>query len=287
MIFTIISGILATGCGQKDVIKIGHKNFTEQRILGQMFSILIEENTDYKTSVTEFGSSSLVFEALKSNQVDMYADYTGTAYASVLGQNDLKDPQQVYDYVKEEYAKQYKIDWLEPLGFNNTYTFSVTKEAAEKYNLKTFSDLSKAAPDLRLGVTLEFLEREDGLPGVKETYGGFDFKDEKALDPGLRYTALDGNEVDVIDAFATDGKIVEYGLITLEDDKPFFPPYYVAPLVHQDFAKKYPEVVDLLLKLQDKISDEEMQKLNYEVDQTLKSERDVAEEFLKAKGLID
>lgn len=283
--FIIILGILTAGCGKKNVIRIGHKNFTEQRILGQMFAVLIEENTDYKTDIKEFGSSSLVFEALNNKQIDLYADYTGTAYASVLKQSALKDPQKVYNYVKNEFAENYNIDWLEPMGFNNTYTFSVRKEIAEQYNLNTFSDLSKAAPNLRFGVTMEFLEREDGLPGVKQAYGGFEFKDEKALDPGLRYAAVAEKEVDVIDAFSTDGKIVEYNLVILEDDKHFFPPYYVAPLIHQESAEKYPEVVELLLKLKDQISDKEMQELNYKVDENRMPEKQVAEEFLKSKGL--
>lgn len=290
IIYTVIVilclGIILSGCGKKNTIRIGHKNFTEQRILGQMFALLIEEHTNYKTDVKEFGSTSLVFEALKNNQIDISGEYTGTAYAAILNQNELKEPQAIYDYVKKEYAEQFQINWLEPIGFNNTYTFSVRKEIAEQYNLKTFSDLAEAAPNLRLGVTMEFLEREDGLPGVKKVYGGFEFKEEKALDPGLRYTAIAENEVDVIDAFSTDGKIVEYNLTILEDDKQFFPPYFVAPLIHQESAKNYPEIVEVLLKLKNQISDEEMQELNYKVDEKRIPEAKVAEEFLKAKGLI-
>ena len=268
------------------MFKIGHKNFTEQRIVAQMISVLIETETGKKTEVTEFGGTNIVFEALKNDEVDIYPEYTGTAYGAVLAQDELKDPQKVYDYVKEEYMNQWGITWGGAMGFNNTYTFAVRPEIAQQYNLKTFSDLSKVASELRMISTTEFMERSDGLPGIKSTYGGFEFKDEKTLDPGLRYAAIDQNEGDVMDAFSTDGKLIEFGLVVLEDDKNFFPPYYAAALYRKGFAEENKDIYDAVEKLAGMISDKEMQELNFEVDNKGTNERTVAENFLKAKGLI-
>ncbi len=280
-------GIVLTGCGAKNTtVKITHKNFTEQRILGQMFAVMIENNSEYKTEVKELGGTNICLEAIKSGNMDLYPDYTGTAYTAILQQDTLNDPQEIYEYVKSTYKKQFDIEWLDPLGFNNTYTFAVRPEVAEKYNLKTFSDLSKVASELRFIVTAEFLERADGLPGVQSTYGGFEFKQVNAMDPGLRYTAIKENAGDVMDAFSTDGKIIEYGLVILEDDKKFFPPYYVAPLVNGKFASKHPEIVDILNQLANQIDEEAMQKMNFQVDEQGMSERDIAEAFLKSKGFI-
>jgi osmoprotectant transport system substrate-binding protein len=279
-------GILTTGCGsKKDVIKIGHKNYTEARVLGQMFRILIEKNTDYETDIKEFGGTSICLEALKNEEIDMFPEYTGTAYTAILGQSELTDPKAVYDYVKEAYQKEFNILWLNELGYNNTYTFAVNKETAEKYNLKTFTDLQKASNELVLGATMEFIEREDGLPGIEEVYN-IKFKDVKGMDPGLRYTAINDRKIDVMDAFSTDGKLLALNLSILEDDKQFFPPYYVAPILHQNFADKHPEIVDLLNKLGNQVTEEEMQKLNNQVDSDGLPEEKVVEDFLRSKGLI-
>ncbi len=287
MIMILALGAL-TGCeeGEK-VIKIGHKNYTEQRILGQLFSKIIEAKTDYETDVTEFGSTSIVFGALKEGEIDMYPEYTGTAYAAQLDESGLNDPQEVYDYVKKAFEEEYNLYWLNEMGFNNTYTLSVRPEVAEKYNLETISDLAEVSDELVLGAVMEFIEREDGLPGVKEHYGGFEFEDVTALDPGLRYNAVEEGDVDVIDAFSTDGKIIVYNLKVLEDDKEFFPPYFGAPVVTENIYNEYPEVVEALNELKQVATDEDMQELNYKVGEEKRNPEDVAEEFLREKGLIE
>lgn len=287
LIIISLATLVLAGCkGKENVIRIGHKNYSEQRILGQIMSVLIENELGYKTEVTEFGGTSLVFEALKSGDMDIYAEYTGTAYGAVLGESTLKDPQEVYDYVKEVYKKEYNIIWLDPLGYNNTYTFAVLPEIAEKYQLKNFTDLSKVSTELRMVSTTEFLEREDGLPGVQKIYGGFEFKDTRSMDPGLRYAAMKEGQADVMDAFSTDGKLIEYNLVVLADDLSFFPPYYVAPVVNGDFAEKQADVLKVLKKLGNITSESEMQQLNYQVDEKGINEREVAENFLREKGLI-
>jgi len=291
MILFLVAALLVTGCsGGSDsdakLIKIGHKNYTEARILGQIFSQLIEANTEYETKVTEFGGTTIAFEALKAREIDVYPEYTGTAYGAILSQSALKDPDAVYDYVAKEYKEQFDIEWLPEMGFNNTYTFSIRRPLAEKYNLKTVSDMIEVADELRFAATVEFLNREDGLPGVKKHYKDFTFKEEMGIDPGLRYEAIKSDQTDIIDAFSTDGKIVEYDLVVLEDDKQFFPPYYVAPIMNGESYQAYPEVVAEFEKLEKIMDESVMQQLNYEVDVEKRPIEDVAHDFLVSAELI-
>lgn len=278
--------LMLVGCGaDKNTVKIGHKNYTEARILGNMFSLMVENHTDYDTSLIELGGTAVCFEALKSGDIFVYPEYTGTGYSVVLKGNTLKDPQEVYDFVKEEYKKDYNIDWLNPLGFNNTYTMTVRKELAEELNLKTISDLVPHTPNLIIGAEMEFLERSDGLPGLKEAYGIDKFKEEKGMDIGLTYAALKDGVLDVNDAYGTDGRIKKFDLVSLEDDKQFFPPYYVSPLANETLMNDYPEAVEALNMLDGHFTDIEMQELNLSVDEGANA-RTVAEEALRGKGLI-
>lgn len=288
---TMITAMLAlTACGgqseEKSTLRIGHKNFTEQRILGQMFAAVIEAKTDYDTEVTEFGGTQLVFEAITNNEVDIYGDYTGTLYTAMLEMAGETDPDKVKEIVQEKIEADYPLHLLEPLGFNNTYTLSVNKDIAAKYNLKTMSDLQEFGPELTLGATMEFLERPDGMPGVKDLYD-IEFKEEVGLDPGIRYTAIENGDVDLIDAFSTDGKIKEYELVILEDDKQFFPPYYVMSIVNDDAFTNYPEAVEALRLLEGIVTEDAMQQMNYLVDEEGMPERKVAEDFLKEAGIIE
>lgn len=288
LMLTMIASVV--GCANNDeevTIRIGHKNFTEQRILGHIYAKMIENYTDYGTKVTEFGGSQLVLKALESDEIDLYGDYTGTLYATVLKEEGETDPEVVNNLVKEHMESEpYNFKILNPIGFNNTYTLSVRQETAEEYNLNTISDLAEIGPELKLGGFNEFMERPDGLPGLKEVYG-VSFADEVALDAGIRYTAIESGETDVIDAFSTDGKILQYDLKVLEDDKNFFPPYYVITLFNGGTAETYPEAVEAIEKLDGQISDEEMQLMNFKVDEEGLPEEKVAEDFLKEKGLIE
>lgn len=288
MIFLTMSiSIGALGCSsKKDTITVGSKNFNEQLIVGNMLADMIEDNTDLKVDrKLNLGGTNIAFDALKSNQIDMYVEYTGTGLVNIMKQKSMTDSDKVYNTVKDYYNKEYNITWLKPLGFNNTYTLSVRKDTAEKYNLKTFSDLAKVSNNLILGCTLEFNERQDGYPGLKTLYN-MEFKNVTPVDGGLRYTALANKKSDVIDAFSTEGLLKAFDLVVLEDDKNFFPPYYAAPIVSNETLKEHPEIEDLLNKLADKISDEEMREMNYKVDKQNADPAQVAEEFLKSKGLI-
>jgi len=281
-LFTLILG----ACGKKEdnVIKIGHKNFTEQRILAQMGAILIEENTDFTTRVSEFGGTMLVNQGMISGDLDLSFEYTGTGYIYLLNGSGLKDPEAIYEYVKEEMAKE-GMTWLSPMGFNNTYAFAVKKETAEKYNLKKFSDFVGVAENMSVGELGDFFEREDGMPGVKEAYG-FSFGKEVNMDPGLKFRAIEQGQIDVAVVYATDALIDKYELVVLQDDKNFFPPYDAVPRMKTEFAEKHPEIVEQMEKLGRIFSDEDMRKYNYEAEVLGVEIEEVARKALKEKGLI-
>lgn len=271
----------------EDTIVVASKNYTEQLILGNILSEFIKANTDLKVEEKfNLGGSQVTFNAIKSGAVDLYAEYLGTGYVSILNMTEPNsDREEVYNVVKERFKEDYKLDVLNPLGFNNTYAMAVTKETAEKYNLKTVSDLAKVANELVIGPTIEFPNRDDGLIGLEEAYN-MSFKAVKPVDGGLRYTALVNNETQVIDAFTTDGLIDKFNLTVLEDDKNFFPPYDAVTVVREDTLEKHPELKEVIGRLDGKLTEEKMRKLNYEVDINKRDVKTVAKEFLIEEGLI-
>ena len=279
---------------QRVDVVVGGKDFTEQEILTEVLAQLIEAQSDLTVARKPFlGGTMVCFNALKAGDLDLYAEYTGTGLVNILNREAIADPQQSYRVVKEAFAKQYGLAWLKPFGFNNTYTLTMRRQQAEELGIQTFSDLAKhlksgKEPTLSAAFTAEFLDRPDGYKGLAKAYG-LTFADEpKQLDPGLMYQACADGSVDVICAFATDGRIAAYGLATLQDDRRFFPPYFAAPLVRQATLQKHPELEELLNRLAGRIDDRTMQKLNYEVDrkENPRRVRDVARDFLERCGLI-
>lgn len=282
--------LIATGVflysRESDKIVIGSKNFNEQLILGNMLAELIEKNTNIEVDrKLNLGGTSIAFDALKAGELDMYVEYTGTGLVNIMGQPSVNDPDEAYNVVNDYFNKNYGITWLKPLGFNNTYTLAVSKETAEKYNLNTFSDLSKVSNQLTFGCTIEFSNREDGYLGLNKTYS-MNFKGVSPVDGGLRYTSLNNKKTDVIDAFSTDGLLKAFELKVLKDDKNFFPPYYAAPIVRNKTLERYPELKDLINNLAGKLDDEKMRELNYRVDKLNEDPAKVANDFLVESGLI-
>jgi osmoprotectant transport system substrate-binding protein len=287
----LLLALAAASCksrtGSADTVVVGSKHFTEQEVLGEMLSILIEQRAGL-TAVKKLnlGGTMVCFNALRAGDVDVYVEYTGTGLVNILDKEAIRDPDKAYETVKEDFKKKYGLVWLRPLGFNNTYTLTMRKEQAKALGIKTISDLEKYRDRLQPGFDAEFMERPDGYPGLTRHYG-FQFKKKpKQMDPGLMYKALQEGAVDVIDGFATDGRIPAYGLVTLKDDRGFFPPYYAAPLARSETLSKYPRLREALNLLGGRISDEAMQKLNFEVDEKERRPADVAREFLKSEGLI-
>ncbi|WP_110954664.1 ABC transporter permease/substrate-binding protein [Anaerosinus massiliensis] len=281
----VVNGI-SQGYTQDKVIAIGSKDWTEQEIIGNLLAELIETKTDIAVDrKLALGGTQVCFTALKSGDIDLYVDYSGTAYGDMLKYPPISDVEKVYDTVKKDLKEKYEIDVLKQMSFNNTYTLAVTKETAEKYNLKSISDLAKVGQQLTAATSLEFLNRDDGVIGLKKKYQ-FNFRNEIGIDGSPKYAALINKESDVTDAFSTDGLLKKYDLTVLEDDQHFFPPYYAIPLVRAETAEKYPEIVPIVEELGAMLTEEVMKDLNYQVDELKKDPKAVAHDFLTEKNLI-
>lgn len=259
----------------------------EPEILINMYKELIEANSDIKVKLEpNFGKTSFLYEALKNKQIDIYPEFSGTIASSLL-KNQVQvsnDPLEVYEAAREGILNQDKLVYLKPMEYQNTYALAVKKDYANKYDLKTISDLSKVEDSAVAGFTLEFNDRDDGNKGLKSLY-----KLElnvKTLEPNLRYQAINGGNVQIVDAYSTDSELIEYDLVVLEDDKQLFPPYQGAPLMRKDTLEKYPELEEILNKLAGQISAEEMSRMNYQVKVDKRSASEVAHEYLVNKGLV-
>ncbi len=282
---------LVAGCGKDSKggsVTIGSKDFTENILLGEMVAQLIEGNSAIKvTRKLNLGGTSVNFDGLKRGDLDMYVDYDGTAYSVHLGhQEAIADPTKIYDQVKKEFEEKFKLTWSKPFGFNNTYAIAMPRKLAEANNIKTVSDLAKQPDKFVFGTTNEFMGRKaDGYDPMVKTYG-LKFTDVKKMTAGLRYTAMQQNEIQVMDAYATDGKLKEFDMVILQDDKGFFPPYNGAVIVRMDTLEKNAGLMDVLNKLSGQLNDETMQELNYRVDVKGESVEKVAADFLKSRSLV-
>jgi osmoprotectant transport system substrate-binding protein len=288
LILTLLLGILS-GCNNAsdDKIVVSGKMWTEQYILTHMIAELLMEKTDLTVEVKEgLGEVSILTPALEKGDIDIYVEYTGTGLEAVLKEKVQpgEAADEILERVRKGYKEKYNVVWLEPLGFENTYTLAYRK--GEGIEAKTYSDLSEYASELIFGAPHQFYEREDGYDALAETYG-FSFKEKKSYDPNIMYEALKKGDVDIIPAFTTDGRIERYDLGTTKDDKGFFPPYYAVPIVRQEVLDAHPEVEEVLNLLAGQISEEDMTSLNAKVDIDQEDPREVARQFLKEKGLIN
>jgi osmoprotectant transport system substrate-binding protein len=290
MVAALLLSLLAAcgvgGAGSGATIKIGSKNFTEEFILGELYAQLLENNGFKVEKKLNLGATPIAQQALLNKEIDLYPEYTSTGLLEVLKLPPQTDRQAIFNTVKSEYEKQFKLTWLEPAPFNNTNTFAMTKARATELGIATYSDLAQKAGDLVLGGPPEFLERED-TKGLMQAYGGFNFKEVRQLDPGLRYQALLDGQIDVVVAFGTDGQIGGYDLLALKDDKNFYPPYQVAPVIRQDTLQANPNIATVLNGLAPKLDDTTMAKLNWMVDGPDKKEpAAVAKQFLTDQGML-
>lgn len=286
-VLLLLPSVVLTGCSSSNTVTVGSKDFSENIVLGEIFAQLIEAKTDLKViRKLNMGGTFVNFEAIKNGQIDLYPEYTGTALTAQLKMDVITDADETYRIVSEEFDKQFNIKWLKPLGFNNTYTLAVTNEIFETYRIETFSDLAAISENLVFGAEHEFFDRQDGFDGLVKTYG-MKFKGEpKKMNVSLKYQAMGSGDIDVTDAFATDGQIKQYNLKVLKDDKNFSPPYYAAPIIRKEVLEKYPELEQILNSLEGLIDDETMMEMNYKIDVDNQDIKKVAEDFLREKGLI-
>ena len=281
--------VLLSGCeSKKDTIHIATKPMSEQFILGEMLALLIEENSDLHVKITKGvgGGTSNIHPAMIKGDFDLYPEYTGTGWLVILKKDTLLPPDQLFSELQKEYSREYGLKWVAPYGFNNTYSLAVSNEMAKKYNLKTFSDLA-LYPDLfTFGAEYDFYEINDGYADLCAYYN-LKFKKNLDMDIGLKYEAMKSGKIDVINIFTTDGQLSHANLTVLKDDKHFFPSYYCATIVREETLKEHPELERILEKMNGILTDQEMADMNYKVDVEHRTEREVAVEFLKKKGLLN
>ncbi len=281
-----LSGCTATApTGPK--VKIGSKDFTEELLLGEMYALILEENGIPVERRLNLAGTQVAQEALTKGEIDMYPEYTGTGYLFILGIKDkVESPKQVFERTAADYKSKWNLVWLDPAPMNNTNAIAVTQAAAAKYNLKTLSDLAAAAPNIRFAAIPDFEQRPDGLAGLKQLYGGFEFQSLTVFDPGLKYKAVQDGQADAVIAFSTDGQISAYNLVLMEDDKGLWPPYQVAPVVRNQTLEQYPKIKDALNKLAPFLTNEALSSMNWKVDGDKQEYTAVAKAFLQEKGLI-
>ena len=275
--------VLLGACAGRDRVVVGAKNFTESDLLGELVAQQIERRTALPVERRlHLGGTFVCHQAITSGQIDVYVEYTGTALRAILKDSAAASRDSVYRLVAAAYARRFGLAWGKPLGFNNTFAIVVRGADARHYRLRRISDLAGVAPRWHAGFGPEFLDRPDGFPGLARVYGLRFAAPPLAMDLGLTYRALADGKVDVIAGNSTDGTIQALGLVSLEDDRGYFPPYEAAPVIRSALLERHPEIAAALDQLAGKISDAEMRRLNLEADVTHRDIRAIAREWLQA-----
>ncbi len=277
-----------SGVSDKRAIVVASKPTAEQYILGEIISQMIEKHTDIpvKRMFGIGGGTSNIQPALLSGKIDVYPEYTGTAWLFVLKKPQIRNPDSLFSALKTAYTEKYGLTWACRFGFNNTFTLAMPEVIANKENIKTFSELASRSDQFTFGAEFDFYEREDGFKGLSAAYP-FNFKNKVELDVNLKFQALANHTVGVINAFSTDSRIRQMKLRVLRDDKHFFPTYQAGIVVRNEILLHYPELVGILKRLQGTIDDKKMLELNYEVEIARKTPEEVAASFLKANNLLN
>ena len=285
----IILAWLLPSCGPSHAnrIVIGSKNFTESLMLGELLAQQIEGHSQLKVERRFYLAGTYIAQqAILSGRIDIYPEYTGTALTAILKEKVGSDKAEVYQRVKNEYETRLGLTLGPPLGFNNTFAMEIRGDDARRLNLKTLSQAAAYAPHWRAGFGYEFMERPDGYPGLAAAYGLHFAAPPRIMDLGLLAPALKDHQIDMAAGNATDGLIPALDLFVLDDDRHYFPPYEAVAVIRQQTLQQHPEVAAAIDQLAGKISDQEMQQMNYALDGKHRDVAEVAHEFLRSKGLI-
>jgi glycine betaine/choline ABC-type transport system substrate-binding protein len=277
----LLLALVLSGCAKRDRIVVGAKNFTESDLLAEIVAQQIERRTSLPVERRlHLGGTFVCHRAITAGDIDIYVEYTGTAFTAILKQPPIANPDSVYRFVAAAYARDFKLQWTAPLGFNNTFAILVRRADAQRYSLRSIADLGRVAARWKAGFGYEFLERADGFAGLARIYGLRFSRPPTAMDLGLTYRALAEHRVDVIAGNSTDGQIAALDLVALTDDRGYFPPYQAAPVVRAAVLDKYPAVRAALAALGGKISDVEMRRLNALADVEHKDIAEIARAWL-------
>jgi len=282
LIFVLMLGGCSAG---RHPIRVGSKNFTEQVVLGEIIAQHLEHRHQTVERRLNLGGTLLAHEALLNRQIDLYPEYTGTALSAVLKDPIATEPSAVLDRVRSEYLQRFQIEWLDPLGVDDSFAMVVSGPVARAKMLDTLTDAAKQTDGWSLGVGYEFEQRQDGLAALNKAYNPKWKGQPKTMDLGLLYKALEQGQVTMIAANATDGLLSKLDLKMLRDDQHAFPPYQVCVAVRQDSMSQTPGLREALQELSGKLTNQRMQELNYRVDGEHQPVAQVAAEFLKQSGL--
>ncbi len=283
-ILCVLIAALLTGCGPRNHIVVGSKNFTEQLILGEIIAQHIEARTHQEVErKLDLGGTLLAHQALLAGDIDMYPEYTGTAFTNVLKRSGVTDPAIVLEQVRAEYSSGFHLDWMDPLGFDNSFAMTIRGQDARARHLKTLSDAAADPMGFTLGAGYEFLIRPDAYGALNRAYSIKWDAAPKSMDLGLLYQALEQKQVSMAAGNTTDGLLNKLDVTVLQDDKRVFPPYQACIVVRQQALATYPNLRAILSELSGKITDTEMRNMNYAVDAQHRPARDVAKEFLLSR----
>ncbi|MFD1708900.1 glycine betaine ABC transporter substrate-binding protein [Siminovitchia sediminis] len=293
-VFLLLVLVLLSACGSKSSsgsggsITIGTQTFSEVKILAHMYKELIEDSTDISVTIKpDLPTSPVIIEAMDKDEIQMSTHYTGTALESYFGVENPESDEATLEQAKRDFGKEFNFKWFDSLGFAIDYSFTVRRDIAEKYNLKTISDLEDIAGDMTAAFDTNWKERKnDGYDAFIEKYG-FEFGKVRPMEIGLVYDAVKNEDVDIAVAYSTDARIRLYDLVILEDDKSLFPPYDASPVVKQETIDEYPEIADAIEPLLGRIDLDTIQRLNGEVDIEGKDPEEVAVNYLKEQGLLE
>jgi glycine betaine/choline ABC-type transport system substrate-binding protein len=278
--------LLLAGCRPShNRIVIGSKNFTEQAILGELLAQYLEHQGFPVERRFYLAGTYVCHQALLADRIDMYVEYTGTALTAILKKSPASNHEAVFQRVKQQYAHHFGLAVMPPLGFNNTFAIIIRGEDARRFHIRTISDVTQYTPQWRAGFGYEFMERQDGFPGLAKTYDLRFAEPPRIMDLGLLYRALESKQVDLIAGAATDGLIPTLDLVVLEDDKHYFPPYDAVPVVSEKVLQRYPGLGNVLSRLANEISEDDMRRMNYAVDAQHRDPKEVAAEFLRTKRM--
>lgn len=286
LLLSLILLLFLPACSHRDRIVVGCKNFTEQIVLGELIAQQIENKTHLSVERRFYlGGTYIAHQGILAGRIDIYPEYTGTALTAVLKEPTTSNSQAVYERVKSEYERRFHLTLGPAFGFNDTFAIEIRGDDARSLHLKTLSQAAQYTSQWRPGFGYEFMERPDGYKGLVVTYGLRFAAPPRIMDLGLLTRALKDHQVDLIAGNMTDGLIPALDLFVLEDDKHYFPPYEAVPVIRQQVLTEHPEIRAALDSLGEKISDEEMRRLNYEVDGKKRDVKQVGSEFLRKNGL--
>jgi glycine betaine/choline ABC-type transport system substrate-binding protein len=286
VIFLLAILLTLPACSHRDRIVVGCKNFTEQIVLGELIAQQIENKTHLPVERRFYlGGTYIAHQGILAGRIDIYPEYTGTALTAVLKEPATSNPKAVYDRVKSEYERRFHLTLGPAFGFNDTFAIEVRGDDARRLHLQTLSQSAQYTPQWRAGFGYEFMERPDGYKGLVAAYGLRFAAPPRIMDLGLLTRALKEHQVDLIAGNMTDGLIPALDLFVLADDKHYFPPYEAVPVIRQQMLPEHPEIGPALDLLGNKISDEEMRHLNYEVDGKKRDVKEVVREFLRSNNL--